>query len=33
MKGKLGDLYLKIKIKNPELTKDQEEIYKQMMEE
>src|SRR5574344_349488 len=32
MKGKLGDLYLKIKIKNAELTKDQEEIYKQMME-
>lgn len=33
MKGKLGDLYLKIKIKNPELTKEQEEIYRQMMEE
>lgn len=30
-KENIGDLYLQVKIKNPKLSKKQEEIYKQMM--
>lgn len=31
--GNVGNLFLRIKIKNPNLTKEQEEIYRQLMEE
>lgn len=30
--GKIGDMYLQIKIVNPKLSKEQEEIYKKLME-
>lgn len=32
MKGNQGNLYLRIKIQNPELNEKQEEIYRQLME-